>query len=180
MRRIVTGGLLSAVLALGACDKASVHVSAGATDVNFSFQGETLVLSHGGAPDAQVTAAGDLRIGDRNLTVTADQRTQLAAYYAAVHGLERDGIATGKAGAAVGLAAASAAIDGLLHGGTRDAGAEIERKAADVRAKAQKVCADFRAARAAGAALVASLPEFAPYQAVSADDSGDCHVDSKR
>jgi hypothetical protein len=75
---------------VGGLSHGSIHLGNG--DVTIRAQG---------APDAIVTANGDLRIDQRPVAVDASQRGLLKAYYSSATLMLTDGIATGKAGAAV-------------------------------------------------------------------------------
>ena len=85
----------------------------------------------------------------------------------------------GKAGAAVGLAAAHEALDGIAKGDTSQIGAKVEAQADQVRVAAGRICEDLATLRQAQQSLAASLEAFRPYASVAQDDVTDCARDTQ-
>ena len=166
---------LAAVLAttalIAGCHK-HTHVQTGAGGIEFDDSG--LALHADGAPEAHLTSDGTFTIGNSPVEVTAEQRAALVGFYGAAHGIIEHGIATGKAGAAVGVAAASEVLDGLAKGDTSQIGAKVEAKADAVRQAASKICDDLAAVRQAQVAAATALAAFKPYGTVSEADISDC------
>ena len=126
------------------------------------------------APDAKITLAGDLSINGKVVTLTTDQHDLLKQYYAQVMALRDDGIATGKAGAAMAGQAIGTVASGLAHGNPDSIGPAIDAKAKGVEAKAMAVCNDVEALRAKQAVIASTLPAFKPYATIEANEVTDC------
>lgn len=135
--------------------------------------GSIAVHAHS-APDAIVTAVGDLSIDGKAVTVTADQRELLKQYYAQVMAIRNDGIATGKAGAAMAGHAIGSVASGLAHGNPDSIGPAIESRAKGVEAKAMAVCNDVAALRMKQDAIASALPAFKPYASIKSNEVSDC------
>jgi hypothetical protein len=135
--------------------------------------GSIAVHAHG-VPDANVTPAGDLSINGKAVTVTADQRDLLKQYYAQVVAIRDDGIATGKAGAAMAGHAIGSVASGLAHGNPDSIGPAIESRAKGVEAKAMVVCNDLAALRTKQDVIASVLPAFKPYATIELNEVSDC------
>ncbi len=126
------------------------------------------------APDAEVTTAGDLSIDGKVVAVTNDQRDLLKQYYAQVIAIRNDGIATGKAGAAMAGHAIGSVASGLAHGNPDSIGPAIESRAKGIEAKAMAVCNDVETLRAKQTAIASAVPAFKPYALIDANEVKDC------
>lgn len=126
------------------------------------------------ASDATVTPAGDLSIDGKAVTLTSEQHDMLKQYYAQVMALRDDGIATGKAGAAMAGQAIGTVASGLAHGNPDSIGPAIDAKAKGIETKAMAVCNDVEALRAKQAAIASALPAFKPYATIEANEVTDC------
>jgi len=135
---------------------------------------DMVTLERRGGPPAHVTRDGRLTVGDTPVTVSAQQQAELVTLYNAAQQIKQHGLQTGKAGAAVGLAAAQEALDGIAKGDTSQIGAKVEAQADQVRVAAGKICDDLAAVRQTQQALAASLEAFRPYVSVSEDDVSRC------
>ena len=127
-----------------------------------------------GAADADVTAAGDLSIGGKAVALTPVQRGLLKQYYAQVMAVRDDGIATGKAGAAMAGHAIGSVASGLAHGDPDSIGPAIDARAKQVEAKAMTVCNDVQALQAQQSAIASALPAFTPYARIGAHNMTNC------
>jgi hypothetical protein len=173
--RIITPCVL--LLALGACgDRAEIHanISDDSSLGSLHIREHAVTITRHGGPDAHISADGHFSIGEQDVAVDAAQREQLARYYEAATGLIAHGKAVGKAGAAVGVTAATEALSGLLKGDTSQIGPKVEQKAQDVKAQALKLCDDIATILAAQDSLSASLEAFRPYAVVTAKEANDC------
>jgi hypothetical protein len=133
----------------------------------------TLYTSH--APDAVISANGDLQIDQQAIAVDPAIRELLKNYYQSAMMVRTDGIATGKAGAAVGAQALKSVANGLTSGHPEQIGQEVEAKAQQVKQSASKICQDLGNIQATQDQLTAKLPAFQPYgHIVNTDDIGDC------
>lgn len=126
------------------------------------------------APDAIVTPAGDLNIAGKAIALTPDQRVLLQQYYTQVMAVRDDGIATGKAGAAMAGHAIGSVASGFAHGNPDSIGPAIETRAKGIEAKAMAVCNDVAALRAKQDTIASSLPAFKPYASIEASEVSDC------
>jgi hypothetical protein len=133
-----------------------------------------------GAPDATISATGDLGIDEHVVEVNAEQRNLLQQYYRNAAAVRQHGIETGKAGAAIAGQAISSVAKGVTSGNTDQIDKEIDAKTAIVTQTALKICGDLAGIKTAQDGLAANLPAFKPYAAiVEADAVTDCEKDSK-
>lgn len=129
-------------------------------------------------PDAVITANGDLRIDQRDVAVDAAQREQLKSYYGNATMILTDGIATGKAGAAVGEEAAKSVLTRLASGNPDKIQQDIDAKVKPLKEAALKICSDLGNVKNSQDQLAATLPAFKPYGSViSSSDVDDCKKD---
>lgn len=129
-------------------------------------------------PDATITEMGDLQIGQQGVQVDPAARELLKSYYQNAMLIRTDGIATGKAGAAVGEAAAKSVASNLASGHPDQIQQDVEAKAQGVKQAAMKICQDLGNIQTAQDQLVAQLPAFKPYgNIVKAGDVSDCKND---
>ncbi|GLQ97533.1 hypothetical protein [Dyella mobilis] len=137
-----------------------------------------ITLRASSAPDATISANGDLKINDQAVTVDPAVRALLQSYYQNALMVRNDGIATGKAGAAVGAQALKSVASGLASGHTDQIQQQVEAKAQTVKQAALKICQDLGSIQLAQDQLVAQLPAFKPYgQIVNGGDVNDCKKD---
>jgi hypothetical protein len=137
----------------------------------------TLLAPH--APNAVINANGDLQIDQQPVAVDPAVRDLLKSYYQNAITVRTDGIATGKAGAAVGKEAVRSVMSSLSSGNTDQIKQQVEAKAQLVKQSALKLCDDLGGIQAAQDHLVAQLPAFQPYgHIVSGDDVNDCRHDT--
>lgn len=127
-----------------------------------------------GAPDAVIAADGSLSIDGKAVTVTSDQRDLLKKYYAQAMTIRTDGIAIGKAGAAMAGHAAGAVASGLAHGNPDSIGPAIDARAADLEKKAGGICVDLATLRSNQEAVAAALPAFKPYASINLSEVSNC------
>ena len=137
--------------------------------------GNIAVHAHS-APDAIVTPAGDLSIDGKAMTLTPVQRDLLKQYYAQVLAVRDDGIATGKAGAAMAGHAIGSVAAGLAHGNPDSIGSAIDARAKQVEAKAMAVCNGVAALQTKQNAIASALPEFKPYALIDGKEVSDCQA----
>jgi hypothetical protein len=128
-------------------------------------------------PDAVVSATGELSIAGKNLPVNQAQKDLVIHYFAAAWALRNDSFATGIAGASTAITAISSVITGLANGEPDKIGQDVEAKAAQVEAQAQKVCSDLHELVAVQNGLAESLPEFKPYALIDAKSVDECRAD---
>lgn len=160
--------------ALAACSDTGVADS-GHLNGNWhvAFDDGGLVINAPGKPDAHIDANGNLRIGDTPVMVTPMQRDSLKHYYAGATAVRDDGIATGKAGAALGLHAVGSVFGNLLSGTPDKIDKDMDARSKSVDASAQHLCDDLVQLKATQETIAAQLPAFRPYQVFR----GEVHCD---
>lgn len=139
--------------------------------------GEVTVHANG-APDAIISANGDLRIDQHPVAVDATQRDLLKSYFSHSMMVLTDGIATGKAGAAVGEDAAKSVLTRLASGDPDKIQQDIDAKVKPLKEAALKICDDLGNVKGSQDQLAASLSVFKPYgKVIAASDVEDCKND---
>lgn len=178
---LVLAGSVVLAASLAACSP-SIH---GKLGYSVDFQNGELVAHASGLPDATITADGSLRIGDRAIDTTPQQRALLKDYYGESKGLIDAGVAIGKAGVELGAHAVGAAIDGLFSGTSKaaeqkanEAQQSIEAQSNAIDATAQRLCSNLNQLRSTQQAIAAQLPAFKPYQPI--DRQVQCSVTTTR
>jgi len=134
----------------------------------------SIAIHRSGAPEADVTMAGDLSIDGKPVALAPNQRDLLKQFYAQVMLVRADGIATGKAGASMAGHAIGAVASGLAHGDPDSIGPAIDARAKTVEAKAMAICNDMVALKARQDAIAAALPAFKPYASIKGNNKTDC------
>ncbi|MBS0432017.1 MAG: hypothetical protein JSS21_06385 [Proteobacteria bacterium] len=171
--------------ALGGCTSTSSGGQTTSSDVfethinghmHLDFDNGALVVAAGGKPDARVSANGDLRIGDKAVAVTPAQRELLQRYYGEAASVRDDGFAIGKAGAALGINAASDALESLFSDGSKKkSDPDMEANNKKVEAAAQRLCGDMTKIKSTQGEIAAQLPAFAPYAVFDGETHCDKH-----
>jgi hypothetical protein len=132
------------------------------------------------APDAVINANGDLQIDQQAVQTSPAERELLKSYYQNALMIRTDGIATGKAGAAVGAQALKSVAKGISSGNTDQIQQDIDAKAKVVKEAALKICQDLANIKTSQDQLAVQLPAFKPYSdIVGGSDVGDCMKDQK-
>jgi hypothetical protein len=167
------GTLAATLAACGHHVDTGIHLHSGALTV---ANGQVVIEGQDGS-QARISSTGQLTIGGQDIVVSDPQRAQLVAYFNAASGVKRHAVATGVAGAQVGVTAASEVVSGLAKGDMSGLKAKVESQAGEVKRQALKLCDDFTAVRAAQDALTAELAAFKPYAVVSERDTADCAKD---
>ncbi|RDS86469.1 hypothetical protein DWU99_04320 [Dyella psychrodurans] len=141
---------------------------------------EQVTLHAKDSPDAVISANGDLQIDQKSVETSPAERELLKSYYENAMMIRTDGIATGKAGAAVGAQALKSVAKGIAGGNGDQIQQEIDAKTKVVKEAALKICQDLANIKTNQDQLVAQLPAFKPYDnVISGDDVGDCQKDQK-
>lgn len=160
-------------LLLAACGRDSGTTIAG-DNGSIRLRDGVAVIQVAGQPDASVTGDGTLSIAGKPVTLTADQRDLLKQYYVGVYKIRSEGIATGKAGAALAGQAVGSVMSGLAHGDTDQIGKDIQAQAGKVTAQAAAICAGLEQLRGAQDAVAAQIAAFRPYATLDEDKVGKC------
>lgn len=141
---------------------------------------EQVTLHAKNAPDAVISANGDLQIDQQAVQTSPAERELLKSYYENAMMIRTDGIATGKAGAAVGAQALKSVAKGIAGGNGDQIQQEIDAKTKVVKAAALKICQDLANIKTNQDQLATQLPAFKPYGSViSGNDVNDCQSDEK-
>jgi hypothetical protein len=157
--------LLALLLAptLAACSDSGSFDARVNGNLHINFDNGALVVTAPGHPDARIASNGDFRIGDNAVALTTPQRELLKQFYAQAIGVRDDGIATGKAGAALGMHAIGTVLDNLFSGTPDKIDREMDARGKTVEAAAMHLCGDLRQLDATQGQLGAQLPAFKPY-----------------
>lgn len=181
MKNALVFGLLTACLLIAACSDKSdndVIVINGSTDMangHIRLSNDEVILRVSGSPDATINAGGDLQIDQEAVNINDAQRQLLKSYYQNAYAIRTDGIATGKAGAAVGAEAVKSVATRLASGDPDKIQQDVEAKAQVVKDAAKKICQDVGGIQTAQNQLVTQLPAFKPYgNIIGAGDAKDC------
>jgi len=171
LRYLVCTALLCTLLA--ACGRNSGTTIAG-DNGSIQLRDGVAVIHVTGQPDARVSGDGDLSIDGKPVTLTSDQRDLLKQYYVGVYKIRSEGIATGKAGAALAGQAVGSVMSGLAHGDTDKIGKDIQAQAGKVTAQAAAICDGLEQLRAAQDAVAAQVAAFRPYATLDKDKVAKC------
>lgn len=169
----LAGGLLFAIVLAG-CNPSTVQVSGNSVMQHITIQAARVGANAPDGSTAWIDAAGALKIDGKDVDLTAEQRVLTSTYYETATDLRSDGLAVGKAGAAVAGKAVSSVIQGLASGNPDDIGKKIEAEARTVEAKAMQLCQRVGELQSAQDALAKSLPTFAPYATITHATAADC------
>jgi len=165
--------------ALAACsgsDPFDAHING---SLHINFDDGALVVHAPGHPDARIASNGDFRIGDNAVALTPAQRDLMKTFYGEASSVRDDGIATGKAGAALGVHAIGAALDGLFSGGSDKTDHEMDARSRTVETAALHLCGDLRHLKITQGQLATQLPAFEPYAVFRGEIHCDKHSDRR-
>lgn len=162
--------VLAAGVLLASCSHGSMN-STSIANGGITVRGEQVALHGAGGAEARLDAAGDLVIGGQPVALDATQRQLLQQYYQGARAVREHGIATGKAGAAIGLQALKSAATHVTGGDGAKADASLDAASRRVDEEASKICLDLRQIKAAQDRLATSLAQFKPFAGIL--DAGD-------
>lgn len=129
------------------------------------------------APDgktAWIDRDGRLEIDGETVALNEAQRALTLQYYTQAMTLRDDGMAVGKAGAALAGDVIGEVAKGLASGNPDQIGDKIEARAGTVEAKAMELCQGIGDLQATQDAIASSLPAFAPYATIDESVAADC------
>lgn len=167
---------LMLALALAGCNRSTVHIDGKSGMQHLTIQADRVGVKAADGSSAWIDASGGMTINDEVVELSAEQRTQAMKYFNAATGVRSDGLAVGKAGAAVAGKAVTSVIKGLASGNPDDIGPKIEAEAKTIEAKAMLLCRRVGELQSAQDALVRSLPAFSPYATITIANTEDCNV----
>jgi len=171
MRLLLPTTILLAAACLAGCND---HDRAETITSYISLHRGSVSVHAPGRPDADISAAGDLSIAGKAVTVTAAERDLLKHYYTTALAIRDHGIATGKAGIATAGQALSSVASGLASGNPDKIDVEVSASANRVDASAALVCNDLAEIRTTQETLAGSLEAFRPYALIKASEVEAC------
>jgi hypothetical protein len=125
-----------------------------------------------GAPNAVISADGELSIDGKAVATTPEQQGLLKRYVSSAVAVREHGIATGKAGAAVAGAAIQGVVASIANGDSDQIDKHVDAKAKQVDEAANKICRDIAQIKQAQDELATQLPAFKPYAGIISGDPG--------
>ncbi len=164
--------LLMLALAVAGCGAGSGHDSV--LSYISVVDDQHIAVHASKVPDAVISAAGDLAIEGRNVTLDASQKSLLARYFASAMAIRKDGVAVGVAGAETGGNALRSVAAGLTGGDPDKIGAEVEASAAKIDIEVGKLCSDLAQLQSTQASIATTLAAFKPYAALDSRKTSDC------
>lgn len=138
--------------------------------------GDDRISLHGGREVAVITKQGDLSIDGKAVALNPAQRSQAQRLYVNAVGVRDDGIAIGKAGAAIAGKAVTETIEGMVKGDPGAVGDKMDAEANNITQQAMRLCKRVVEMRAAQDALVESLPAFKPFATLDQGTVTDCNA----
>ncbi|HXS73880.1 MAG TPA: hypothetical protein VN725_07520 [Rhodanobacteraceae bacterium] len=157
-------------------DSFDAHING---NLHLSFDNGALVVTAPGHPDAHIAQNGDFRIGDNAIALTPPQRDLLQHFYGEAMSVRDDGIATGKAGAALGVHAIGSVLDGLFSGNSDKIDRDMDARGKTVETAALHLCGDLQHLKITQSQLATQLPAFEPYAVFRGEIRCDRHSDRR-
>lgn len=142
--------------------------------ISIDFEDGAVLLHAANQPDGRITSDGDFSIDRKSITLTPPQRDLFKQYYGDAGKIRDEGIATGKAGAAMAGHAIGDVVSGLAHGDPDKIGPTIEARASKITAKASQICDTLEQMRTVQDAISGQLAAFRPYATLNADKVAQC------
>lgn len=130
-----------------------------------------------GAPEALISAAGDLSINRQPTTINAAQRALLQDYYRNVLAINEHDLTTDMAGAAATGHAIKSVVRDIASGNTGNIDKKIQAKSPQVAEAILRTCHDLAGIKAAQDSLAGQLAAFKPYAGIiGASAVSDCEA----
>ena len=165
--------LLSALLAgCGSGSHSFTSVEEGSIRIN--FEDGSVLLHADNQPTARIAADGSFSIAGKPVILSAPQRELFKQYHDDATRIRDEGIAAGKAGAAMAGHAIGDVVSGLVHGNPGTIGSAIKARAGRITAQAAQICHALDGLRTAQDAISGQVPAFQPYATITADKIQDC------
>lgn len=158
-----TLALVLGVLLVGCSNGASNGGSTNIANGGIVIHGDRVNLHGAGGVEGNLDAAGNLVIDGHPVAVDASQREQLQRYYQGVRLVREDGLATGRAGAAVAVQSLRSAAAQVTDGGSKQADATLNAATSRVDQAASKICLDLQQVRYVQSRLANGLDAFKPF-----------------
>lgn len=175
---LACSALLALTSVLSACD-GDVMIGNGSGLQHLRLHDGSLTAFAVGQPDAVITAAGDLSIDGKPVTLQIEQRALLQTFYAEVVAIHDAGIETGKEGAKLAGKAIGAAVSGLANGDPDSIDKKVNAQTDKIEASAMVICTRVAALRTTENQIAASVPAFKPYANIDAHEVDNCRAHDK-
>lgn len=170
-------GALLLALVLAGCDRSTVQVDGNSGMQRITVQSDRVGIKATDGSTAWIDATGAMTIDGKAVALNPSQRVLATNYFVTATGIRSDGVAVGKAGAAVAGKAVSSVVQGLASGNPDEIGQKIEAEAMKMEGKAMLLCRRVGQLQATQDALATALPAFAPYATISKVHADDCGQD---
>lgn len=172
--RHFAGMLLLPVLLAGCGSSSHDFTTVQQGGISIDFEDGAVLLHATGQPEGRITADGDFSIAGKPVTLSAPQRSLFKQYYDDAGRIRDEGIATGKAGAAMAGHAIGDVVSGLVHGNPGKIGPSIEARAGKITAQATQICQALDGLRTTQDAISSQLEAFRPYATITAEKVQHC------
>ncbi|HEY4126923.1 MAG TPA: hypothetical protein VGN70_02640 [Gammaproteobacteria bacterium] len=184
MRAILKTGLTAcaATALLGAAGaQADVRTNPYA-GTEIEIHGTDVTITAKDHSQAHITAAGDLSIGGKPVTISAEQRGLLQQYSSGVFDMERRGRHIGGQSLTTMLGGMGTVVAALLSGEDRkQMDADLDAKVAPLKDEGRALCDVFKSEIVIQDKISSSLPAFQPYAVMEDDDAkNNCHIDDTK
>lgn len=168
------GMLLLPALLVGCGSSSHDFTTVHQSGISINFEDGAVLLHADNQPEGRIAADGNFSIAGKPVTLTAPQQDLFKQYYGDASKIRDEGIATGKAGAAMAGHAIGDVVSGLVHGNPDQIGPTIQARAGKITAQATQICHAFGDLRTAQDAISSQVEAFRPYATITADKVQDC------
>lgn len=175
-RIFLVASALAATFALAACGR-NHHTYINVSHGNIVLQDDQVTIHADDAPDAIVTANGDLRIGGRTIAVDASQRRLLRTYYQDAERVGHQAIEVGKAGADMAGGTIGDVFSNLADGHPDRIDDAVKKRTDALLVHASRICDTLQSMQVTQEAIAAQLDAFHPYTRLKASDAQECRAD---
>ena len=177
MRRSLPVAALATLLFLLAGRASAFHMSFNIDDDEIQIRDGSVWVNPDGAPEAEISTAGDLRIDGRAVALRAEDRRLLARYNRGFRDVRDEAIDLGFDGVDIGISAVAAAVVAVATGDHDYVEKKVQPDANRMKEKARQLCNEVRELRRLQDRIAIQVPSFRPYAVMDGDTANDCHVD---
>jgi hypothetical protein len=176
MRRSLPIAALALLLSLVAGRASAFHISFDTSD-EIEIRDGSVWVNPEGLPEAEITAAGNLRIDGHAVALRDQDRRLLARYNRGFRDVKDQAIDLGFDGVNIGISALAAAVVAVATGDHDYVEKKVEPDASRMKAKAKELCREVRELHRLQDDIAARVSAFRPYAVMDGDGDHDCHVD---
>ena len=146
------------------------------------IQGNDIVIIAADNSRAEIDPAGDLKIGGKDVPVTAAQRQLLLQYSQNLRDLEQRGKAASRQAWSMAPGILATALGDLFTGASHEQIDHDAREAAEpLKEEVSQLCDGVKAQRQVQDQISDALPAFKPYAVISENDTAhNCHSDESK